>query len=141
MSYLPDCRSNENYNDKYLNERDKAEVNGYDWCTEQVVDCFFDNLDLCESDHLTHILSEEIREDEHKEYEWEYTTSDAPSEKRTIKTYGDLLRSMLLEYIEAERNERIVSMIDSMDEDEYAAIKEKVDGRSKSEERERAKED
>ena len=32
-------------------------------------------------------------------------------------------------------------MIDSMDEDEYAAIKEKVDGRIKSEERERAKED
>lgn len=142
MSYIPDCRNDVNYNEKNITAKDKEFVRGFDWCAEEVVDCFFDNLDNIDSDHLIKMLNEELPESMQKEYEWEYTFGkDRQPEKRIVKTYGDLLRSELIDWMEAERNELIVSMIDSMDEDEYAAIKEKVDGRIKSEERERAKED
>ena len=40
MSYIPNCREDENYNQKYLTGDDKEFVRGYDWCTEQAVDNF-----------------------------------------------------------------------------------------------------
>lgn len=45
MSYIPDCRTNENYNYDRLNEADKAYIDGYDCCVEMGIDSFFDNLD------------------------------------------------------------------------------------------------
>ena len=44
MSYIPDCRTDEYYNEKYLIQADKEVINGYDWCVEQVM-CAFANID------------------------------------------------------------------------------------------------
>lgn len=133
MSYIPDCRNDENYNEKYLNNFDKEFVRGYDWCVEMSVDNFFDNLDIYFEDdsHIMHLLNEELPENMREEYEIERTFADenARVEKRDVKTYVDLLRSKILDYIEMERDELITSMIDNMDEQEYAKIKAKVDGK------------
>lgn len=133
MSYIPDCRNDENYNEKYLNNFDKEFVRGYDWCVEMSVDNFFDNLDIYFGDdsHIMHLLNEELPENMREEYEIERTFADenARVEKRDVKTYVDLLRSKILDYIEMERDELITSMIDNMDEQEYAKIKAKVDGK------------
>lgn len=133
MSYIPDCRNDENYNEKYLNNFDKEFVRGYDWCVEMSVDNFFDNLDIYFGDdsHIMHLLNEELPENMREEYEIERTFADenARVEKRDVKTYVDLLRSKILDYIEMERDELITSMIDNMDEQEYAEIKAKVDGK------------
>lgn len=133
MSYIPDCRNDENYNEKYLNNFNKEFVRGYDWCVEMSVDNFFDNLDIYFGDdsHIMHLLNEELPENMREEYEIERTFADenARVEKRDVKTYVDLLRSKILDYIEMERDELITSMIDNMDEQEYAEIKAKVDGK------------
>lgn len=133
MSYIPDCRNDENYNEKYLNNFDKEFVRGYDWCVEMSVDNFFDNLDIYFGDdsHIMHLLNEELPENMREEYEIERTFADDDNkvEKRDVKTYVDLLRSKILDYIEMERDELITSMIDNMDEQEYAEIKAKVDGK------------
>lgn len=133
MSYIPDCRNDENYNEKYLNNFDKEFVRGYDWCVEMSVDNFFDNLDIYFGDdsHIMHLLNEELPENMREEYEIERTFADENdrAEKRDVKTYVDLLRSKILDYIEMERDELITSMIDNMDEQEYSEIKAKVDGK------------
>lgn len=135
MSYIPDCRRDEYYNQKYLTEKNAEFIRGFDWCTENAMDVFFDNMEeFFDSDsYLMHILKEEIPEEEHEEYEWVNSFGDKTEEKRVVKTYLDAIRAQLLDWVESERDELITSMIDSMDEDEYNSIKEKVDNGGESE--------
>lgn len=58
--------------------------------------------------------------------EYEYMFGDGTTEKRKIKTYADLIRSKILDWIEMERDQLITSMIDAMG-DEYEEIKERAD--------------
>lgn len=128
MSYIPDCRRDEYYNQKYLNEKDSEFVRGFDWCSENAMDVFFDNIEdfFGVDSYIMHILKEEIPEDEHDEY-IQINSFDEHEEKRTVKTYLDAIRAHLIDWVESNRDELITSMIDGMDEDEYKAIKEKVD--------------
>ena len=114
MSYIPDCRSDECYNEKNLNAQNKREVMGYDWCAEHVVDNFFNNLDVYFDDdsYLMHILNEKIPEDAQERYEFSYTWDDGEPEERKVETYMDLLRSKILDWMESERDMMITSMID-----------------------------
>lgn len=129
MSRIPDCRTDENYNQKYLSDIDKAEVSGFDYCAEMAVDIFFDNLDVYYGgdDYFMHIMNEEIPESMRKEYVMEYSDGSREDEKRTVKTYGDLLRSNLLDWIEEERDQLITSIIDGYTVEEFEAIKKRVD--------------
>lgn len=124
MSYIPDCRTDEYYNEKYLNDKDKEFVAGFDWCVEMAVDNFFNNemngLTFPET-YLGHILSKKLPEDLQKEYEMEYTFNDLKTEIRKVETYADLIRAKILEWIETQRDELITSMIDNMNDDEYEA--------------------
>ena len=128
MSYIPDCRTDEYYNQKYLNEEDKAFVRGFDWCAEQAADNFFNNMyDLFGSDsYFGHFLAEKLPEDMQDEYDYELFYEDM-TVHRKIETYADLFRAKLLEWIEDERDQLITSMIDNMEEEEYNAIREKGD--------------
>ena len=128
MSYIPDCRKDEYYNQKYLNEKDSEFVRGFDWCAEIAMDNFFNNIDdFFERDsYIMHILNEEIPEMDHEEYVME-SSFDGTEEKRTIKTYLDKIRAYLIDWVEGHRDELITSMIDGMDKDEYKRIKDKVD--------------
>lgn len=130
MSYIPDCRRDEYYNQKYLREKDAEFVRGFDWCCENAVDVFFDNMEdfFGIDSYLMHILKEEIPEQDHEEYEWTNSFDERIVEKRTVKTYLDAIRAHLIDWVEMHRDELITSMIDSMDDDEYNKIKEKVDG-------------
>ena len=118
---MPDCRNDEVYNVKNLNKADKEFVDGYDWATEEVVDNFFDNnmAELQDEEtHLGHILCEELPESLQEEYEMEFTFGDRESETRQAKTYADLIRFKILEWLEMGRNELITSMIDNYGDDE-----------------------
>lgn len=132
MSYIPDCRTDENYNEKYINKEDKTFLRGFDWCAEMTVDNFFDNMDVYfeQDSHIMHVLNEELPED----IKGEYTVCESPfmehgEETRKVETYADLIRREILDYIEMGRDQLITSMIDGMDEDEYKKIKAEVDGR------------
>ena len=102
MSYIPDCRKDDTYNQKYLSDSDKNFIGGYDFCTEHAIDNAFANLDTWEHDDL------DVR----------------PSD---ITKVAEALKPFLLEWIERDRDELITSMIDSMDNEEYQRIKARVD--------------
>lgn len=134
MSYIPDGRTDENYNQKYLNEQDKDFLRGFDWCAEIAVDNFFDNhFDGASDTYLEMALREQVPESLREEYEMEFTFYDddngvVKTELRTVQNYADLLRFQILEWIEMNRNELITGMIDGMDDEEYQKIKAEVDG-------------
>ena len=96
MSYIPDCRTDKAYNERYLKEDDAEFVRGYDWCAEKAVENAFDNLDA-----------------------WEPDLDVRPSD---IKKVAEALKPFLLGWIEMNRNELITSMIDNMGAEEYRSI-------------------
>lgn len=124
MSYLPDCRSDAYYNQRFLNDKDKEFVRGFDWCVESGVDLFFSNnydySDWNTDGYLSHILAQQVPEELRVTYTMDYTFDSVPQEERTVQTYADLLRLELLRWIETERNELITAMIDHMSDEEYA---------------------
>lgn len=127
MSYIPNCRIDDNYNQKYLNAKDKEFIKGFDWAVEQVFDSFFNNLDMLDSDYLETILKQEIPEGMQEEYTMIFSFANGQEEKRQVKTYEDYLRFKILDWFESDRDGMITSMIDNMDEKEYNEIKERVD--------------
>lgn len=132
MTYIPDGRTDENYNQKYLKEDDHEFLRGFDWCVEMATDMFFDNFfDELGDDHLVHVLREETPDCLQYEYEFPFTFAKPHAETRKVKTYADLLRSRMLSWIEDQRDMLITSMIDGYDEEEFKKIKAEVDGRSK----------
>lgn len=50
MSYIPDCRTDEVYNENNLNELDKEFIAGYDFALNQVFVDLIGNLDLYDFD-------------------------------------------------------------------------------------------
>ena len=123
---LPDCRNDAYYNEDFLDETGKLRVSGYDFCTEAAVDSFFDNMDIYfeRDSYIGHILNEKVPESMREEYEVE--TASGEDKTRKIRTYGDYLRSCILDYIATNRDELITSLIDDMDEDLYKEIRRKV---------------
>lgn len=125
---FPECRHDEYYNSDFLEERDYEFVRGFDWATE-AVDTLFENSDdnLTDgSDYIEKFLNEKLPESMQDEYDMDFAFQEQKTEHRDVKTYGDLLHMKILEWLEKERNELIVSMIENMNEDIYNAIRNKV---------------
>ena len=95
MTYIPDVRTDENYNEKFLNEEDKMFLAGYDWAVEQATN-MCNNLEV-----YPELL--EIMEDN----------------KAVIKEgKADILKDALSHWLEADRNELVVSMLDAYEDEE-----------------------
>ena len=108
MTYIPNARTDDEYNEKYLMENDKDIVKGYDLATK-TIDSFFDNLEV---------------------YDFEVDGEDIDV-GRFLDNHTEikeLFKANLMEHLESGRNELVVSMIDNMDGNEYNKIKAKVDG-------------
>ena len=137
MSHIPDTRTDEYYNEDYLNKEDTLRIDGYDWCAEEVVDNFFNNLDVDfgEETYFGHVLAEELPESMKESYMMYFAFGDKESEERQITTYADLLRYKLIEWIEMGRNELITSMLDNMSEEEYDRRKAEVDAKETKEDK------
>lgn len=106
MSYIPNCRKDNDYNQKYLNEKDKEFVRGFDYAFNDALDSFFANIDDMDFDV----------DDEDIDLGKILTNHEAILER---------LKDNILEWFEGERDEMITSMIDHMDENEYEANKAK----------------
>lgn len=124
------CRNDDYYNADFLDGNDRTFIRGYDWLTEMVVDNFFNNLELLDSDLMEKVLSEKVPESLQGEYEqvatFKLNDEMLDIEIRKVETYGDYIRFKLLEYIESERDQLITSMIEGMDEDIFNAIRNRV---------------
>ena len=103
--HIPDCRSDEAYNEKYLNDRDARFISGYDFAVEAVAN-IFNNLNV------------------YPDFE------DLLTDNKAIIIDGkaDVAKEAIDDWLESERDMLITSMIDNMDDDEYDAIKSRVDG-------------
>lgn len=120
MTYIPDGRKDEFYNQKYLLDKDAEFVAGLDWCRIFAVENFFDNLDIYESE-----FDEDTEEDNE-----EFNLISYLEEHEEIR---NKLREVITQYIEMERDELVTSMIDNMEEDEFEKRKKKVDeGKAKN---------
>lgn len=97
MTYIPDCRTNEFYNEKYLVGDNLEFVKGYDWAVSEILNLFA-NLEV-------YFETNEIQ--------------GIPNAEK--------FKDAIEDWAEMGRDELITSMIDDMDEDEYEAIKTKVD--------------
>lgn len=109
MSYIPDARSDEYYNQKYLEEKDAEFVAGFDWNTINAIDNLKYNLDIYEDD--MDIEGEDINLIKFFE--------NHPKIK-------DAFFDCIADYIESERDELITSMIDAMG-DKFEKRKKLVD--------------
>lgn len=98
MSYIPDCREDENYNEKYLSIKDKVFVNGFDCAVDSILNGVLYNEEVYPA--LEELLRGEGRE---------------------------IVEEAIEGFAEMARNELITSMIDSMDDDLYNKIKAEVD--------------
>ena len=116
MTYIPNTRSRWNespytrkgqkkelnaYYEGYLNGKDSEFVAGYDFNTENAIENYFHNLAMYQ-------------------HEKDGTESD-------VANIFQFIKETLLHYIEMNRDELIVSMIDGMDDEEYERIKAMVD--------------
>ena len=111
MSYIPDCRTDEVYNEKYLNEKDKEYLEGFDWCVKTVLESFVDNINIYREEFDIEGASLNL--------EWFLQNNKAVAEK---------LKECMVHFSEMERNTLIIAMIEEMDEEEYKEIKARVDG-------------
>lgn len=109
MSFIPDCREDEYYNQKYLNAADKEFIKGYDYAVESVLDSFFYNLDS---------------------YNFEVDGEDIDIGRflENHEAIKDKFVDCMKIHFESDRDEMITSMIDHMNEEEYNKIKASVDG-------------
>ena len=64
-----DCRKDDYYNADFLEGKDREFIRGFDWLTEMVVDYFFSDLELLDSDLMEKILSEKVPDSLKQEYQ------------------------------------------------------------------------
>lgn len=103
MSYFPNCREDEYYNQKYLNEKDKEFIAGADWILEQIVNMIENNADVYPD--LEQLLDDNTA---------------------IIKEGKDkIVSEAVQDWAEMERNMMITSMIDNYKD--FDEIKAKVD--------------
>ena len=108
MTYIPDARTDDTYNEKYLNEKDKEYIKGYDYAVEEVLESFFANMDIYDMS----VDGEDI---------------DIGRILTNHEEIAEKLKESMKDYFESERDQMITSMIDHMCDEEYKTIKEKVD--------------
>lgn len=130
---IPDVRNDDYYNQDFLDGIDKEFLRGFDWAVEMGIYNFFDNIGdalFDKSDYLRNVFDKKVPEELQDEYIMHFAFSANVNDDKTskdevhkIETYGDLVKAMLLEYIETERDELVTSMIDNMDEKLYKAVR------------------
>lgn len=107
MSYIPDCRSDETYNEKYLIGSDDSFVAGFDWCTESGIKKFAENIDIYDDsdfdadDALSDIKANGL------------TAENIIGALSACKEAKDKVINAILHYIGMERDELITSLIDN----------------------------
>lgn len=102
---IPNCREDEAYNYDFLDDVSKIEISGFDYAIEQIVNLFENNLDV---------------------YEGRLEVDTEIDVDKFLDKAKDELSKMIKDWAEMGRNELIVSMIESMNDDEYKANKEKA---------------
>ena len=119
MTMFADARTDDAYNEDFLNKMDKTYLAGFDYALECITCLFKGNVDVYENE-----LSE--TKPENCEVEEGEIFATRPDLYDIVKENGDLLALVVSHWHESERDMLIASLIDNMDENEYQAIRNKV---------------
>ena len=125
MSYIPNCREDDTYNEKYLTDNNAAYVAGFDWAVAELNNAA-ENYEALGSN------IEDISESSKVQYEWvmqELTGEDLYWILSNRPDLRNWLWNLLNNWVELGRDELITSMIDDMSESEYAEVKAIVDNK------------
>ncbi len=145
MTYIPNTREKikephttlgkpeENgYWQGYLNEEDSREVCGYDWAMD-ILHNFFFNIDVYDVEFgaVFDLTRDEIVDVDESIIEDTRTIGEFSEEEMDsmpqITKVAKLFHDTLLDWLEANRDEMVVSMIENMDEEEYRRLKDLAD--------------
>lgn len=101
MSYIPNTRDKDSgaYYEGNLTPDNKARIEEYDFAVEQLNNAL-DNLECIESSEL--------------DIDQEYHLNKVISDEATVK----VLRELLLYYMESQRNDYVISMIENQPDNE-----------------------
>lgn len=116
---FPDCRNDDTYNERFLNEDDKLYVLGLDMAVNSIITLFAGNLDVYENE-LTELCPEGYTPEFDECFAKREDLYDILIENKEI------LCAIIKDWLENERNGLITSCIDSMEDDTYAKIKKEV---------------
>lgn len=122
MSYIPDCRTDENYNQKYLDDTNAEFIAGFDWARIFGVESCFDNMDIYED-----AIKEIEAETEEEQALLDFCEKHKEAAEAAFKALLESVKDSILDYIEMQRDELITSMIDNMGEKEFEERKAKTD--------------
>lgn len=109
MTYIPDTKKDDYYNEKYLKEKDKDFIKGFDYAVNQSLQFFLENIDAYDFD----VEGEDINIG--KIFE---------NHPRILEKFIEVVRNNF----DSDRDEMIVSMIDYYSDEDYAKIRTEVDG-------------
>ncbi len=115
--YMPNARTDEVYNEKYLKPEDKMLLKGYDFAFSKSLSNVLDNLDPYDFD----IDGEDLN--------LARIFINHPKILEALKQAIDL-------GMESDRNDFVISILEGYDGDEYQKIKETVDAAHQKEEKE-----
>lgn len=96
-----DARTDDFYNQDFLNKNDRQFVEGYDYAVEQIKNLFEGNIETYEDD-LSNELVDALEED------------------------GEKVIDMIEQWAESERDMLITHMIDGMEEKQYQRLRRKA---------------
>ena len=102
MTFIPDVRTDENYNQNMLNNNDKLIIDGYDMAVDALENAL-SNLTFLDTDTSisSHLLNYNIH-------------SDADNKKVTLLEH---ITRLVLESLECSRDTIVVSMLDEYEEE------------------------
>lgn len=101
MTMFADARTDDFYNQDFLNKNDRQFVEGYDYAVEQIKNLFEGNIETYEDD-LSNELVDALEED------------------------GEKVIDMIEQWAESERDMLITHMIDGMEEKQYQRLRRKA---------------
>lgn len=108
MSKIPDCRNGEYYNEKFLDDLDREFVRGYDYCMENVVMTFFDNIDIY-----------------YKAFDEADKVINVAKLIMNNESLDNAFRKCISHYAVMQKNELITGMIDGTAEKTYEEMRKK----------------
>lgn len=119
MSFIPDCRNDSVYNQKFVDKDDDIFLQGYDYAVEQIINLLGYNLDIYEEE-LTEVCPEdhEIEEDE------AFATREDLF--NIVDENKEILCAIVKDWLETTRNETITSMIDATPEEHFQEVRNEV---------------
>ncbi len=118
MTMFADARTDDAYNEDFLNRIDSAYLAGFDYALEIIKNLMEGNLEVYE-DELTDTGEGRVPDED----EVFATREDL---YQIIRDNSELISAIISHWHESERDMLVSSMIDGMDENEYKAIRNKV---------------